>query len=56
MAQFVFNNSILVTRISPFYINFSKYLNIIKEPKGLKLITKKANISINRMKELHNKM
>ena len=27
---------------------------MIKEPKGLKLITKKANISINRIKELYN--
>ena len=56
MAQFVFNNSILVTRISLFYANFGKYPNIIKEPKGLKLIAKKANISIDRMKELHNEM
>ena len=56
MAQFVFNNSTSVTRISLFYINFGKYLNIIKELKGLKLITKKANISIDRMKELHNEM
>ena len=29
---------------------------MIKELKGLKLITKKVNISINRMKELHNIM
>ena len=52
----MFNNSVLVTRISLFYVNFGKYLNIIKELKGLKLITKKANISINRMKELYNEM
>ena len=56
MTQFMFNNSILVTRISLFYINFGKYLNIIKELKGLKLITEKVNISIDRMKELYNKM
>ena len=56
MAQFIFNNSTLVTRISLFYVNFGKYLNIIKELKGLKLITEKANISINRMKELYNEM
>ena len=56
MAQFVFNNSVLVTRISPFYANFGKHPNMMKEPKGLKLIAEKANISIDRMKELHNKM
>ena len=56
MVRFIFNNSTLVTRISLFYINFGKYLNIIKELKGLKLITKKANISIDRMKELHNEI
>ena len=56
MAQFMFNNSTSVTRISLFYVNFGKHPNIIKEPKGLKLITKKANISIDRMKELYNEM
>ena len=56
MAQFVFNNSISVTRISPFYINFGKHLNIIRELKGLKLIVEKANVSINRIKELHDMM
>ena len=56
MAQFVFNNSTSVTRISLFYVNFSKYPNIIKEPKGLKPIVEKANVSINRMKELHDMM
>ena len=56
MAQFTFNNSMSVTRISLFYTNFSKYPNIIKELRGLKLITEKANISIDRMKELHNEM
>ena len=54
MAQFVFNNSTLVTRISLFYANFGKYPNIIKELKRLKPIAEKANVSINRMKELHN--
>ena len=56
MAQFIFNNSISVARISPFYINFGRYLNMIRELRGLKLITKKANISINRMKELYNRI
>ena len=56
MAQFAFNNSASVTRISPFYANFGKHPNIIKEPKGLKPIAEKANVSINRMKELHDMM
>ena len=56
MAQFTFNNSTSVTRISPFYTNFGKYPNIIKEPKRLKPIVEKANVSVNRMKELHNMM
>ena len=56
MAQFAFNNSASVTGISPFYANFGKHPNIIKEPKGLKPIAEKANVSINRMKELHDMM
>ena len=56
MTQFVFNNSVSVTRISLFYVNFGKHPNMMREPKGLKLITKKANISINKMKELHDIM
>ena len=54
MAQFAFNNSALVTRISPFYANFGKHPNMMKEPKGLKPIAKKANILVNKMKELHH--
>ena len=54
MAQFTFNNSASVTRISLFYVNFGKYPNMMKELKGLKLIAKKVNISINRMKELYD--
>ena len=56
MAQFTFNNSTSVTRISLFYANFGKHPNIIKEPKGLKPIIEKANVSVNRIKELHDMM
>ena len=56
MTQFVFNNSTLVARISLFYVNFSRYLNIIKELRGQKLIIEKVNIAINRMKELYNRI
>ena len=56
MAQFAFNNSALVTGISPFYANFGKHPNMMREPKGLKPIAEKANISINQMKELHDMM
>ena len=56
MAQFVFNNSVSVVGISLFYTNFGKYPNMMKELKGLKLIAKRANISVSKMKELHNRM
>ena len=56
MTQFVFNNSVSVIRISLFYVNFGKHPNIMKELKGLKLITERANILVNKMKELYNKM
>ena len=52
----MFNNSVLVIGISLFYINFGKYSNIMKELKGLKPLIEKANILINRMKELYNKI
>ena len=42
MAQFAFNNSIAIIRISPFYANYRKYLSIKKELIGIKPITEKA--------------
>ena len=53
MAQFVFNNSASVTGISPFYANYGKYPNISRNPNWLKPIAEKANISVNRLKELY---
>ena len=42
MAQFAFNNSVAIMGISPFYINYGKYLSIEKELIGVKLIVEKA--------------
>ena len=56
MAQFAFNNSISIVEILPFYTNFGKHSNIIKELKELKLIVEKANILVQRLKELHKVM
>ena len=53
MAQFVFNNSASVIGISPFYANYRKYPNISKDLQGLRPIIKRANISIDRLKELY---
>ena len=52
MAQFAFNNSASVTGISPFYANYGKHLNVDMEPRGLRPMSKKVNVSIQRLKEL----
>ena len=46
MAQFAFNNSVLITGISPFYINYGKHPNISRDPRGVKLIADKANVAV----------
>ena len=46
MAQFAFNNSIVVIDISPFFINYSKYLSIKKILKEIKPLLERAYISI----------
>ena len=53
MAQFAFNNNAAVMGISPFYANYGKHPNISRNPKGIKSITEKANISMERLKELY---
>ena len=42
MAQFVFNNSVAVTGILPFYANYGKHPSIEKELIGVKPIAEKA--------------
>ena len=49
----MFNNSALIIGVSPFYANYGFYLNMIRELKGIKLITEKANILVEKMKDLH---
>ena len=53
MAQFAFNNSASVIRISLFYANYRKHPNISKDLRELRPIVKRANISIDRLKELY---
>ena len=54
MAQFAFNNSAAVTGISPFYANYGKHPSIEKEPMGVKPIAEKAQVSVQRLKELQS--
>ena len=53
IAQFTFNNSKLVIRISPFYVNYRQHPNEGQDPKGIKPIAKRARVTVNRMKELY---
>ena len=53
MAQFAFNNNTSVAGISPFYVNYRKYPNISRDPRRIKPIAEKANISINKLTELY---
>ena len=46
IAQFTFNNSVAITGISPFFVNYGKYPSIEKTPKGVKPLLEKAHISI----------
>ena len=52
MAQFAFNNSAAITGISPFFTNYGKHLGMSKASKGLKPLSEKANILVERIKEL----
>ena len=54
MAQFAFNNSVAITGISPFYANYRKHPSIKKEPIDIKPIAEKAQISVQRLKELQS--
>ena len=53
MAQFVFNNSSAITGILLFYVNYGKHSNISRDLKEIKPMTKRANISVNRLKKLY---
>ena len=52
MAQFVFNNSVAIIGISPFFANYGKHSSIEKIFKGIKLLLEKVYISIQRIQEL----
>ena len=49
MAQFVFNNSVAVIGISPFFANYDKYPNIEKTPKEVKPLLEKVYVSIHKI-------
>ena len=49
MAQFVFNNSIAMIGISSFFANYGKYLNIEKTLRGVKPLSERAHISVQRI-------
>ena len=53
MAQFTFNNSVAMTGISPFFTNYGKHPSIEKTPKGVKPLSEKAYVSIQKIQELH---
>ena len=52
MAQFAFNNSVAIIGISPFFANYGKHPSTKKTPKGIKPLSEKAYISIQRIQEL----
>ena len=56
LAQFAFNNCASVTGISPFYANYGKHPNISRDPKGLKPISEKANVTVEYLQALHQTM
>ena len=53
MAQFAFNNSAAVTGISLFYANYKKHPSISRDPRGIKFIAEKVNISVEELKKLY---
>ena len=53
MAQFVFSNNTAIIGISPFYANYGKHPNISRDLRRTKPIAEKANISMERLKELY---
>lgn len=53
IAQFAFNNHKSITGISPFYANYGKHPNIERDPRGLKPIAEKAQISVEKLQDLH---
>ena len=53
IAQFAFNNSAAMTGISPFFANYGKHPSIEKTPKGVKPLSEKAHVSIQKIQELH---
>jgi transposase InsO family protein len=52
-AQFAYNNSAASTGISPFFANYGKHPKTDRNPKGVKPVADKAQITTTRMTELH---
>ena len=53
LTQFTFNNYASVTSISLFYINYGRHPNITQDPRGMKPIAEKANVTVQHLQELH---
>ena len=51
MTQFAFNNSVAIIEISPFFVNYEKYLSISKISIESRPLLEKANILVKRIKE-----
>jgi hypothetical protein len=56
LAQFAFNNCASVTGVSPFYANYGKHPNIARDPRGIKPIAEKANVTVQHLQELHKNL
>ena len=52
MAQFAFNNSAAIIGILPFFANYGKHPSIEKTPKGVRPLSERAHVSIQRIQEL----
>ncbi|SLM35926.1 gag-pol polyprotein [Lasallia pustulata] len=52
-AQFAFNNAPGPTGISPFYANYGKHPEISRDPRSLKPVAEKAQVSVEHIKTMH---
>jgi hypothetical protein len=56
MAQFSFNNTTSRLGLSPFYANHGYHPNLDRQKRGLVPIAEKANITVEKLKKLHQMM
>ncbi len=52
-AQFAFNNAPGPTGVSPFYANFGKHPEIARDPRQLKPVAEKAQVSVEHIRTMH---